>query len=268
MTADHLIPRSLGGPDYALIRASKKANSIIGSRVEGRLAKDPSIQLARIRNNARGASGKKPFSIFRNAIRAEDYPKIANGNTEAIDKFTVHNYGSFGIAVQNQRSRAWLTRSECYQSAWLTTDFRLDYEARAAFLAKIALALPVYLLLLDISETQPTKILHRMLFGNFSLRPAAKETRVRFSHPWLGERDEIDPHGEDKISRFIPNKKYPSALISEGRKKTVLGCRVLGEYIGTLTWQPKRPPTKEQAYRVDFMDVSPEIVFLQDCPLQ
>jgi hypothetical protein len=59
MSAEHVIPRSLGGSGATVIRCSKAINSRLGHEIDGKLANDTLIMFGRRDADARGNSGPK-----------------------------------------------------------------------------------------------------------------------------------------------------------------------------------------------------------------
>lgn len=62
---DHVIPMSLGGSDSFTVWASKAFNSEMGSKIDGKVANDPFVMLARRNSDARGHSGKHPLPVWK-----------------------------------------------------------------------------------------------------------------------------------------------------------------------------------------------------------
>ena len=64
---DHIVPLSLGGANGFCVFAQRDFNSHIGSKVDGAIANDPLIELARRKADARGHSGRDPVLRWRNS---------------------------------------------------------------------------------------------------------------------------------------------------------------------------------------------------------
>lgn len=65
LSAEHVIPRSLGGSGATVIRCSQQVNSRLGHEIDGKLANDPIVMFGRRDADARGNSGKQPRAILR-----------------------------------------------------------------------------------------------------------------------------------------------------------------------------------------------------------
>src|SRR5438552_2748071 len=67
LSAEHVIPRSLGGSAATVIRCSKTINSRLGHEIDGKVANDPILAFGRRDADARGNSGRAPRAILKRA---------------------------------------------------------------------------------------------------------------------------------------------------------------------------------------------------------
>jgi hypothetical protein len=65
LSAEHVIPRSLGGSSATVIRCSRAVNSRLGHEVDGKLAHDVFVMFGRRDADARGNSGRRPKATLK-----------------------------------------------------------------------------------------------------------------------------------------------------------------------------------------------------------
>ena len=70
-SSEHIVPTSLGGTDGFEIRVDRKFNSIIETRIDGRLANEHFWRLLRTKHDSRGHSGRAPVARFNTAYGKE-----------------------------------------------------------------------------------------------------------------------------------------------------------------------------------------------------
>lgn len=120
---DHIIPLSLGGDDDFCVWSETRFNSEVGSKIDGALANDPLIMLARRDADARGHSRTEPLPIWKNST-FEGRPVQVSWGDE--------------VKVWDARSRTYLDPKEFLnmpmESRWIYNPF-----SRSKFTAKAAL---------------------------------------------------------------------------------------------------------------------------------
>lgn len=120
---DHIIPLSLGGDNKFVVWCEEKYNSHVGSKIDGKLANDQLIMLARNRADARGHSDRKPIPKW---VKSE-----FRGRPVQV---------SWGeeVRVWDAKANTYLDSSEFLnepiKSRWI-----YDPSARCRFTAKVAL---------------------------------------------------------------------------------------------------------------------------------
>lgn len=85
---DHIIPLSLGGSNKFCTWCDIDFNSKMGSKIDGAIANDPLIMLARSKTDTRGHSNKRPIPIWKNT-RTEDGKKVSLTFGEDLKLFDV-----------------------------------------------------------------------------------------------------------------------------------------------------------------------------------
>jgi hypothetical protein len=120
---DHVIPLSLGGNDGFCVWSDRGFNSVIGSTVDGALANDALVMMARRDADARGHSGIEPVPVWRKSIFEGRPVQVSLGDE---------------IKVWDSRARRYLEPKDFLnipmESRWIYNTF-----ARSRFTAKVAL---------------------------------------------------------------------------------------------------------------------------------
>jgi len=122
---DHIIPLALGGSDRFTIWSDKSYNSDMGSQVDGRIANDPLIMLARRNADARGHGDKPPIPVWKKTTFDGRPVQLTLGNEK--------------IELWDARERRMLDEAEWAGQAVETT-LRIDRGPPLKFAAKVALA--------------------------------------------------------------------------------------------------------------------------------
>lgn len=122
---DHIIPLSLGGSDQFTIWSDSRFNSDMGSQVDGRIANDPFIMLARRNADAKGHAKKSPVPVWKNSS--------LNGRPVQL------TLSSDKIEVWDARDRRTLDESE-WAGNELKTTLKIERGPPLKFAAKVALA--------------------------------------------------------------------------------------------------------------------------------
>ena len=120
---DHIIPLSLGGKNGFCVWSDANFNSVIGSKVDGAVANDSLIMLARRDADARGHSGTEPVPVWRKSILEGRPVQVSFGDE---------------IKVWDARAKSYLDPKDFLdkplESRWIYNPF-----ARSRFTAKVAL---------------------------------------------------------------------------------------------------------------------------------
>lgn len=122
---DHIVPLSLGGCDDFRIWASKAFNSDMGSQIDGRIANDPFVMLARHEADARGHSGRAPVPGWKRST-LDGKPvqlSLAKEELSAWDPIARRRMPEAELAGQS-----------------FATRLQIDFGAPLKFVTKLALA--------------------------------------------------------------------------------------------------------------------------------
>jgi len=122
---DHIIPLSLGGSDRFTIWSDASVNSDMGSQVDGRIANDPFIMLARRNADARGHGNKTPVPAWTHTT--------FEGRPAQL------TLGSEKLELWDARDRRVLDEAE-WAGKELQTKLRIERGPPLKFAAKVALA--------------------------------------------------------------------------------------------------------------------------------
>jgi hypothetical protein len=120
---DHVVPLSLGGADGFCVWSDKTFNSVVGSKIDGAVANDALIMLARRNANARGHSRVKPVPIWRKSILEGRPVQVSLGEE---------------IKVWDARAKSYLDPND-FLNKPLESRWIYDPSARSRFTAKVAL---------------------------------------------------------------------------------------------------------------------------------
>lgn len=121
---DHIFPLSLGGHDEFCLWSNRDFNSKVGSKVDGKLANDPLVMLARRDADAKGHSGKSPVPIWKKSEIENTKVQVSLGK-EKIEFFNVKTKEKFEPA---------------YDGTVIKSQMQIDIYAPLRFAAKAALA--------------------------------------------------------------------------------------------------------------------------------
>lgn len=122
---DHIIPLALGGADHFTIWSEKNYNSGMGSRIDGQIANDPFIMLARSHTDARGHNNKPPVPVW---------------------KKTTFGGNPVQLILDKENPKLWDARQKRIldDAEWagkeLESTIKIDFLAPWKFAAKVALA--------------------------------------------------------------------------------------------------------------------------------
>lgn len=220
---DHIIPMSLGGCNQFTILADRKANSTIGTEIEGGLSKDFFTSAARVAHDARGQSRKQPTIRTRHArLEGSDVPysvTLARDGLRVFDPINkIHVHPSGPVRMQ----------------------FQLDLDAfkdsRMRFIAKIALGFGHSHFGTDFRDFAAHSQLRRILWA----RPgdavwSDKTVDISADLPVLRVRsDDVVAEMCEALVKGFPGQTTIGLLPSSGRLTCFVG--ILGQYAGFLSF--------------------------------
>jgi hypothetical protein len=137
MSAEHVIPRSLGGSGATVIRCSKAINSRFGHVIDGKLGNDTLIMLGRRDADARGNSGQKPKALLKRTTAWKGGKPMG----------TVQPRYSIEVPGGNQSAIVYDTRTgndlppTVFNDTGFVFTMNIDSEVRSKFLAKTLLGI-------------------------------------------------------------------------------------------------------------------------------
>lgn len=136
LSDEHVIPKSLGGGNSTLIRASRELNSRFGREIDGKIANDPIIQFGRRDANARGHSGTPPIPRWKGLRPWKSGPFDASKECFNIDFPTTG-----GPTLYDTRRGRGASNEVLVDRALVATNLQIDSDARAKFCAKTLLGI-------------------------------------------------------------------------------------------------------------------------------
>jgi hypothetical protein len=134
---EHIIPRSLGGTNQLTLRVDRGANSELGNLIDGKLTKDPFINILRLEKNLLGNS-KKPI---------KDYyakGKIKGTDIDVTAEFTRSGKRAYIEEIIRSRHQTVITRA-IIDNMTVQLKLPFDHLLRLTFTAKTLLAAGYFL---------------------------------------------------------------------------------------------------------------------------
>ena len=123
---EHIIPLSLGGSGEFCIKVSEKYNSILGSKIDGKMTQDFLIGMDRVKHGDKGHSSKKP--------RMDIKSKLESGEP------VITSFMKDGLKVYDSFKKKYINIPKK-----LSLSTKIDLNLRMKFTAKVALATGYYL---------------------------------------------------------------------------------------------------------------------------
>ncbi|HEY1084060.1 MAG TPA: hypothetical protein VGE29_17485 [Prosthecobacter sp.] len=215
---EHIVPLSLGGCNEFTIPVAKEANSTVGSEIDGGIANDFFINLARSRLNMRGHNGSKRPKATRRA---------KFGNKPVQIEFT-----GGAPKVWDAIERRVLGENE-FAGQSMSFEVRHEWFTKARFVAKVALSGGAYVYGRSLRETVDHNELRKLIINNPPHGHLLQSSRCKFTDSLL----QIEaPPERINIIRTIIETLDDAAIILFTPYHDALGITVgiLGNFIGDL----------------------------------
>lgn len=218
---DHIIPLSLGGNNGFCIPSDKKFNSTIGTTVDGTIANDPLVMMARRNADARGHSKKPPVPVWRRSSFEGEPAQVTLGKDE--------------IKVWKAKERQEIS-GEALGGKTIKSNLTLEKFSRIRFVSKVALGGAYFLY----KDSIKTAINCNELRTVISLEPeqAKKDPDIlrveaTFCDPLF--LNEFLDSNEGKMYKFLCQPANKSVFIMDFYADTIgFHVGVLGMYMGSV----------------------------------
>jgi hypothetical protein len=220
--SEHVIPLALGGADYFQIRVCREFNARVGSQLDGAMANDFLVAMARTEYDARGHSGRKPTAHVKNARFGPD-ERPAQAHFSVTER----------LRIWDALERRELTSVETAGKT-ISCTMNIDLDLRLRFVAKVALGAG-YFVYRDLFREQ---VRHDELRGVMNLQKGEDLSKYRdFSilsdDPLLTP----EPNPDDQLAivrTACQVVKGSVVMLIPSPTSVMIAVGVLGKYIGML----------------------------------
>lgn len=222
MTAEHIIPLSLGGSDQFCIPVERDFNTKVGSKIDGALANDFLTLMRRREFDARGHSNKTPEVVLKRSQLGDEKRPVQ-----------VTLRGKEDMLVWDAMTKRYLSPHEIAENQ-ISSQFKLDRHDRTRFLAKVALSAGYFIY----GELFRTHVRHHELRALMHFNSASK--REDFKNFGLRAYDEFSSArkadvGQNELLGFFCQFLNGSCVIAGlGPSNVVISVGILGKWIGSL----------------------------------
>lgn len=236
MNVEHIIPLSLGGHDKFTISVGKKANSFLGSKVDGRLINELTMKLKQIHEGYNGHSKKSKFRLK---------------NCKSDGKPINVTFKKGGMIVYDPINKKVLN-----ESLQIETKTQIELDTCVKFVSKVALATGYYIfgnLFIDHADHQT---LRNIIFTKGVLEDHHDiKYYDRFSQP-----KEEDKQDLDFVKFLFKNIKGSGVLFSFSDQSFIVHVGIGGDYIGMVNFKADidRFPVRTDDFRLGHVIICDE----------
>ena len=217
---DHIFSLALAGSNQFKVWSDGRANSVIGSHVEGVLSRDPLVQFALRNSGVRGHRKKKVVPRWKKVTMDGNPIQVAWGMDEV----------QYWDAKQRRKMEKEEFAGKKFEA---TLDFKLDSSYR--FVAKVALGGGYFLYGNHIREAIDCDILRSLIFSEFEVikqEKALKDSGIRICDRFHPDSNIDAPGG---LYRAICENIRRSIFISVPHQDAIsFHVGVTGMFIGTI----------------------------------
>jgi hypothetical protein len=216
---DHIVPISLGGKDDFCVWSSKQFNAKMGSRIDGAIANDPFVMLARRNLNVRGHSGKAVKPVWKRSKIGEKPVQVKLGKEK--------------IEIWDPREKRYLDDNETAGTSF-ESKLTLNQLVPWQFAAKIALAGGYWLFGKKFSDHFDCEKLRSLISLDLSAPGSIKWEKFDYTVMDRFHEDSL-PGGRGAEYRFLCEFKNRTTLIFVPFKDGVsIHVGVVGNYLASL----------------------------------
>ncbi|WP_420970863.1 hypothetical protein [Bradyrhizobium sp. B120] len=231
MSAEHVIPRSLGGSGATVIRCSKAINSRLGHEIDGKLANDALIMFGRRDADARGNSRQRPEALLKRTTAWKGGEPT--GNAQPRYNIEVPG-GNQSATVYDTRTGKYLPPTVFNDTGFVFT-MNIDSEVRSKFLAKTLLGMGWKLFGESFLATEPIDSL-RWKIGTSGSPGTSLYYLDQFT---IGENSPVKNAFQclqDQVTR--PNRTTALVRHTEFGVEWSVSC--VGHFVGSLIYPTRR----------------------------
>lgn len=213
LSIEHVIPLSLGGHDRLSIKADRKINNGIASKIDSDIANDFTVLFSRRNANAKGHSGRSPAPIAK--------------QSKLRDKKVQLRFGKSGLEVFDVLSRKLLPEEEFVGEELTAGGISISLDAPFRFVGKTLLSAGYFAYGQDFVD----QVMHseaRAFMTNNSLMTVHSDARAF---------DRYAPAEDDKhliMKLLISQRKESKILLMPGYDCFGIAVGVLGEFMGFM----------------------------------
>lgn len=216
-TIEHIIPLAVGGSNDFTIRVNKEANKILGSNIDGEIAKDFILAMKRTKFDMRGHSNKIPDVVLTNSNIKE--------TNEKIRLIINQKYKTFqAVSVR--------TNKIIEKPKEIEIKLKYNLTTRIKFVAKVALSAGYYSygeLFRDFVNHDELRLI--MNYDPIDLKKMKKNIHTKVDTKFIQtSNDKI------KILRFICSQINADAIVGlvPGNENLICFVGLMNEYIGMV----------------------------------
>jgi hypothetical protein len=209
---DHVFPLALGGDNKFCVWSDKQFNHDIGSKIDGALANDPLIMLARRHADARGHSNTPPVPVWKHSEFQGRPVQVSWGDE---------------VGVWDAKSNKYLPPEDFLQKQMQST-LRYDYCVRSKFTGKVALGGGFFLFGNTLLTTVDCEELRRLLKAEDVTK---FQTTLIADDPVLKGRWPNDITGFRILCEFMQRTTFIALPYATG---VAFHVGVLGMYVGSI----------------------------------
>lgn len=233
MSAEHVIPRSLGGAGATVIRCSKAVNSRLGHDIDGKIANDPLVIFGRRDADARGNSRRRPRAILRRAIAWGDG---VNWKRET-PRYNLEVPSSGPLSVYDTRTGQYLPQDKSY-GGFVIPSIQIDNLARARFAAKTLLGLGWKLFGPEFIAMENTDSLRSMIGVKTQL--SSEPRRLYYLDPFMLQANSPARAPFEGLQDRVVRPGRTTALMRHTEFGVEWSISCLGYFVGSIIWPTQR----------------------------
>lgn len=232
---EHIIPLSLGGCDDFTIQVEKNCNSILGSKVDGKMTKDFLVALERIKRGDEGHSGKAPKYTVKSSY--EDGKPL-------ISTFTKRELRLFDPIDKKYVKGAAAVRMET----------RIDLDTRIKFVAKVALATGYFLFGRDITKYADCDSLRAVMMSEHLsdlLNKSPEQIKNLRFYDSLHPIEDKDKAWMELYKMYGECCQASNVLWTYSPSSIIVHVEIWGKFVGCINFRAdveKIPKTREKEY--------------------
>ena len=217
---EHVIPLSLGGSDEFCIKVSEKYNSILGSKIDGKMTQDFLIGIDRVKHGDKGHSSKEPRMDIKSKLESEK-PVITSFTRDGLKVYDVSNKKYINIPNT------------------ISLNTKIDLNLRMKFTAKVALATGYYLFGEKFVKYSDCESLRKIMMSDNLEETIKKEMikNVRFYDPLLTGNKIKGDLSFQIYKMFFECNGASSVVWTFSEHLFIVFVAIYGKFVGMVNFQ-------------------------------